>query len=100
MECVGHWDRDVSAGLLLLQLERPAVIGRPWQAQQVALALAGIDGEHHGQSKVRRRGAQERGKLFIRPNLVNSCAAIELAASRTRILGDQAAIERPSENAG
>src|SRR5262249_32114795 len=93
------WDRDVSAGLLLLQLQRPAVIGRPRQAQQVALALAGIDGEHHRQAKVRRRAAQERGNPFIGPNLVDSRAAIELAASRTRILGDWAAIGRPSENA-
>src|SRR5262249_26450104 len=81
------------------QLDLFAIIGTPRQAQQVALPLSGVDREQHRQPQIGWGGSQEPRDLFVIPNLVNASPVVKLAALGAWVGLDQAALDRPRENA-
>jgi hypothetical protein len=83
----------------LAQFNLGAVVGAPRQAQQIALALSGVDRKQHGQTKIRRRGLQESRYVLVVPNLVDAGAVIKLADLGARIFCNQPAIVSPRKNA-
>src|SRR5262249_41755122 len=99
LQLVGNRDRDISASLSLAHLDHTAVVGTPWQVQQIALSLSGIDRGPHRQPQIGWGGSQEPRDLFVAPNLVNASTVIKLAAFGAWIGLNQAALDRPRENA-
>ena len=95
LERRAHRDHDTRAGLALPQPDVRAVIGRPRQAQQVALPLPGPQRQQQRQMQMRGRRFEKGGLVVGGPNLVDARAAIEPTAARARIRQHQPAIKTP-----
>src|SRR5262249_24455880 len=90
-------DLDAGAGLRLPQPDGQAVIGRPGQAQEIALPLAGPQGEQQRQMQVSRSVFEERRLVLDAPHKINARPMINSSTSLAGVDCDLAAILRPRE---
>jgi hypothetical protein len=65
-------DHDAHAGLRLSKPDMLTVIGVPWKAKQVALALTGPKPQQQRQMKMRGRFLEEGQLVGIGPNLIRA----------------------------
>src|SRR5215831_21343834 len=84
-----------SLGLGLPQPDVHAIIGAPWQPQEIPLALSGPDSEQGWQAQALGRTRQEALLLLERPHVVGTRAAVELPGLGEGIDGHKATVDAP-----
>src|SRR5262249_57547396 len=99
LEGAADLEAHARSGLRLPQSNSIAVIGRPWEPQQVALPLSCPQRKQQWQMQMYWRRTQECSLIVGRPNLINPAPAINPAAAFAWVDRDLAAILRPGQNA-
>src|SRR5262249_56344357 len=84
--------------LALTQRDGAAVIARPREPQEIALALPGVQGEDHCALHLDRRHRHEQRDMLGQPYYLASVGMIEPLEAAQMVRRDLLALDRPREH--